>query len=382
MDLKRHMQVLLEEKKQIDEEIEKELRMYAELSAAMEAKKKAYKKKENDLRDMKKFFACFAGEEAFSKDSIHIGTLEQEMNAIEDELVILRNKIGDKQKYYEALSMADTMALAEIGTEESCLAAIERLYSTPKKAADISARIELTDKIKQYLSRGKSTEKIVSYLILNYLIYSELYGYTKEMFYSGERARYDNLLREWMPKKRSKLWESIEQVYQSYEIEQLLERCVRQRASFERQLAVGNAVEESFDKTCELIETQMKKILPAVKGITMALKTEKVRRWYRSSFLEVDRLLQQWKSQNKTFQREYERLRSIEKRLRKGREEGLGKKECKEIDQTLYQVMKAEESYVDVTVVKKAIFAMSKEFDTQVKEITLEKNRLLQRKNV
>lgn len=369
MELKEHMNLLLREQRRIEATIEADIQTYAKLCVEEEERRNAYENKRLMLQKLRAFFVNFAKEGEFSKDSVYVKKCKSELEECRQKYDEVEQKIAEKENYYRGLKNSDYYRLASLGTEEASLASVMFAYASKGMVDSDAKRLDIAKHIIGAVPTEAYKEKVITYLLIKYLVYCEQNGYG-EAKKSEERDFYNDLMNRYCDEKNDSIWTSIVPVYLNYEMQLVLQRCLEYKAEIKNQSEKIFFLVEHFDNTCDMVERELKQFFPFFKGVKDLLGEIRVKKDYRREYLRTERKLHELESNNRRLQKGFELLYKIENELRGKMESCVTRKEIEEYSRRLDEVDCVQVSMLDIENGKNFIDDIASSFRYEIREIT------------
>ena len=166
MALKESMDILIRDMKNLDARIEADLQTYATLLSNVEVHTEKLKQRKEEKKIFERLLYRIGGERDFSKDSIHIQTMDNRIMTEEREIANNNGLIRVQQEYYSALREKDYKTLwGQDGAKSAMAATCFAFEQWDGTSAEL---------VQQLLGeRNETSEEAVRYFLEKALVDSE-----------------------------------------------------------------------------------------------------------------------------------------------------------------------------------------------------------------
>lgn len=361
MALKESMDILIKDMKNLDARIEADLQMYATLLSNVEVHTEKLKQRKEEKKIFERLLYRIGGERDFSKDSVHIQTMEDRIMAEERELANNNGLIGAQQEYYSALSEKNYKALwAQDGAKSAMAAtcfAFEQWEGT-------SAAL-----VQQLLGeRNETNEEAVRYFLEKALVYSE----SKQ---EDDKASEDvdlfltGLLNRTLHPQFDMAWQNIETSLRIRKTQRTLANCKTILANYQEYKNEFESFEAAYAITCNEIFAEIQKLESQRIGKEVAETVKTTREWFANRTAELNHLIMRRRNEAVRIENHLWTLRNMQAELENGMEWGLQLERCEVIGNTVKSIRREATGFVDAKKLDKERKQLLPDFEKHLKTI-------------
>lgn len=361
MALKESMDILIKDMKNLDARIEADLQTYATLLSNVEVHTEKLKQRKEEQKIFERLLFRIGGERDFSRDSVHIQTLDHRVMAEEREIANNNGLIGAQQAYYSALKEKDYKTLWEQEGAKSAMAATCFAF---EQWNGTSAEL-----VQQLLGeRNETSEEAVRYFLEKSLVYSEgkqeddATSEAVDLFLTG-------LLNRTFHPQFDMVWQNIETCLRIRKTQRTKVNCKTILTNYQEYKSRFEAFETDYVNTCNEIFAEIQKLENQRIGKEVAETVKTTREWFFNRTAELNNLIMRRRNEAAIIENHLWTLRNMQAELENGMEWGLQLERCDVICNTLKSMRREATGFVDAKKLDNERKQLLPDFDKHLKSI-------------
>lgn len=361
MALKESIDILIRDMKNQDARIEADLQTYATLLSNVEVHTEKLKQRKEEKEIFERLLYRIGGERDFSKDSVHIQTMDHRIMTEEREIANNNGLIGAQQAYYSALKEKDYKTLWEQDGAKSAMAATCFAFEQWDGTS--------SELVQQLLgARNEKSEEAVRYFLEKALVYSESQQ-EKDTVSEEVDVFLAGLLNRTFHPQFDMVWQNIETCLRIRKTQRTMVNCKTILANYQEYKSLFETFEVDYANTCNGILAEIQQLENQRIGKEVAETVKTTREWFFNRTAELNNLIMRRRNEGTRIENQIWTLRNIHTELENGMEWGLTLERCDAICNTLKSIRREAAGFVDAKKLDKERKQLLPDFEKHLKSI-------------